>query len=213
MGSVRTEVPAPVQEPGEEVTAGRPAVFLDRDGTINEEVDFVRTPEQLTLIPGAADAIRTLNRFGFVTVVISNQSGVARGFLTEDDLTAIHARLTQELARVHARLDRIYYCPHHPTEGIPPYNIECECRKPAPGMLLDGERDLGIDLHRSFVVGDRVGDVLAGQAVGARTILVLTGYGRTALEEATRGQVTPDHIAPSITEAVRLIVGENGDHA
>lgn len=194
------------------MTVGRPAVFLDRDGTINEEVDFVRTADQLALIPGAGSAIRTLNRSGFLTVVISNQSGVARGFLTEEDLMVIHTRLTDELARQDAHLDRIYYCPHHPTEGIPPYRSVCECRKPAPGMLRAGELELGIDLSRSYVVGDRLGDVLVGQAVGATSILVLTGYGRTALDEASREQVTPDFVVPSIAEAVQIIVGKNGDH-
>ena len=194
------------------MTAGRPAVFLDRDGTINEEVDFVRTPDQLALIPGAGSAIHTLNQSGFLTVVVSNQSGVARGFLTEEDLTAIHARLADELARQDAHLDRIYYCPHHPTEGIAPYRSVCECRKPATGMLRAGEQDLGIDLSRSYIVGDRLGDVLVGQAVGATSILVLTGYGRTALDEASREHVTPDFVVPSIAEAVRIIVGTNGDH-
>lgn len=198
------------------MTGGRIAVFLDRDGTLNEEVDFLRTPDELQLIPGAASAVRTLNTLGTIICVISNQSGVARGFLTEDDLVAIHERLEEELRAGGARVDGIYYCPHHPTEGIPPYRVVCDCRKPQPGMLKQGEREWGIDLNRSFVVGDRIADVLAGQAVGATTVLVLTGYGRASAEECARGEATPDFIAPSIVEAVqfieRRISGDENDH-
>ena len=184
----------------------RVAAFLDRDGTINEEVDFLRSPDQLRLIPGAAAAIRALNDRGIITCVISNQSGVARGFLTEEDLVPIHAELHRELGRAGARVDRIYYCPHHPTEGIAPYRTACECRKPAPGMVLQGARELGLDPRRSFVVGDRIVDVQAGKAVGARTILVLTGYGARSVEECRAAGVQPDHVAPSLSGAVDFIL-------
>jgi len=198
------------------VTAQRRGVFLDRDGTINEEIDFLRTPDELRLIPGAGAAIRSLNERHLVTCVISNQSGVARGFLTEADLLPIHERLEQELGRDNARLDRIYYCPHHPTEGRPPYNIACECRKPKTGMLRKGAEEFGLDLKRSFVVGDRIVDVQAGQAVGATTILVLTGYGKTAAEECSTEGVRPDRTATSIVEAVDFILnridGERVSH-
>ncbi len=189
------------------------AVFLDRDGTINEEVEFLRTPDQLRLIPGAGAAIRTLNERGIPVCVISNQSGVARGFLTESDLVPIHARLERELSKDSARLDRIYYCPHHPTEGRPPYDVACPCRKPATGMLEQGARELDIDLTRSFVVGDRIVDVQAGKAVGATTILVMTGYGQNALEECRRDSVVPECVAPSIGEAIQFITGAMGDQA
>lgn len=198
------------------MTAQRRGVFLDRDGTINEEIDFLRTPDDLRLIPGAGAAIRSLNERHLVTCVISNQSGVARGFLTEADLLPIHERLEQELGRDNARLDRIYYCPHHPTEGRPPYNIACECRKPKTGMLRKGAEEFGFDLKRSFVVGDRIVDVQAGQAVGATTILVLTGYGKTAAEECSTEGVRPDRTATSIVEAVDFILnridGERVSH-
>jgi D-glycero-D-manno-heptose 1,7-bisphosphate phosphatase len=195
------------------VTTGRPAVFLDRDGTINEEVDFVCSPDELHLIPGAAGAIRRLNQAGLITCVISNQSGVARGLLTEEDLMRIHAKLEQDLQLEEARLDRIYYCPHHPTEGVPPYNISCTCRKPATGMLESGREEFSIDLKRSFVIGDRLADIGAGTAAGAQTILVLTGYGKKALEECRKAGITPDRILPSLAEAVEHILGENGSHA
>ncbi|MBP1654886.1 MAG: histidinol-phosphate phosphatase family protein [Bacteroidetes bacterium] len=190
----------------------RVAAFLDRDGTINEEVDFLRSPDQLRLIPGAAAAIRALNDRGIITCVISNQSGIARGFLTEEDLVPIHAELQRELGRAGARVDRIYYCPHHPTEGKPPYNIACGCRKPATGMLERGIGEMDIDPRRSFVVGDRIVDVQAGRALGATTILVLTGYGRTALEECRSRGVVPDQTAPSIVEAVEYIVSRLDHH-
>jgi D-glycero-D-manno-heptose 1,7-bisphosphate phosphatase len=183
------------------------AVFLDRDGTINEEVNFVRRAEQLVLIPGAAGAIRALNERGFLVCVISNQSGIARGFLTEDDLAPIHAHLREELSLAGAHVDRIAYCPHHPTEGMPPYNVTCRCRKPAPGMLEDAARELDIDLTRSFLVGDRLADIAAGKTAGTTAILVLTGYGRQAIAGLDgEGTVPPDCIAEDLTAAVEFII-------
>jgi len=192
------------------VTSRRAAVFLDRDGTINEEVDFVRTPGDLMLIPGAAAAVRRLNEAGLVTCVISNQSGVARGFYTEADLVGIHGKLERELAAGGGRIDRIYYCPHHPTKGMPPYDVVCECRKPAPGMLLRGAREFDVELSRSFVVGDRDVDVQAGKTVGARAILVLTGYGVKTREEIAGTGIVPDYVAADLSEAVTHILQEYG---
>jgi D-glycero-D-manno-heptose 1,7-bisphosphate phosphatase len=188
------------------VTEGRIAVFLDRDGTLNEEVNFVRSPEQFTMLPGAADAVGTLNRHGIIVCIISNQSGVARGFFTEEDLVPIHRKLEGELGRSGARIDRIYYCPHHPTEGKPPYNVVCSCRKPGIGMLQQAAREFGLDLQHSFVVGDRIVDIQAGRAAGATSILVLTGYGPHALEECREQGVTPDYIVRDIAEAAGIII-------
>ncbi len=185
---------------------GRIAAFLDRDGTVNEEVEWLRKPEQLRLIPGAGTAIRSLNDHGVITCIISNQAAIARGLLREADLPSIHARLHQELLSAGAKIDRIYYCPHHPTDGKPPYNVVCECRKPAAGMLRWGEAEMGIDLERSFVVGDRIVDIQAGKAVGATTVLVLTGCGRTSLAACIAAGVQPDFTAPSIVEAVDFIL-------
>jgi D-glycero-D-manno-heptose 1,7-bisphosphate phosphatase len=184
----------------------RRAVFLDRDGTLNVEVDFVRTPEELHVIAGAAAAVRKLNESGLRTFVISNQSGVARGFLSEADLVPIHAKLKDELQREGARIDRIYYCPHHPTEGIAPLNIECECRKPKPGMLVQAEREFDIDLQRSFLIGDSVVDMQAGNTVGATTILVQTGYGKRTLQTCKEQGISIAFIAESIAEAVEIIL-------
>ncbi|RPH36124.1 HAD family hydrolase [bacterium] len=182
------------------------AAFLDRDGTLNEEVNFVRTPEALELLPGAAASVRALNERGIIVCVISNQSGVARGFFTEEDLVPIHAKLERELDRAGAWIDHIYYCPHHPTEGKPPYNIVCACRKPETGMLRQAAQDFGLDLQRSFVVGDRIVDIQAGRAAGATTILVMTGYGPHALKECHERGIVPDVIAADIAEAVTIIM-------
>jgi D-glycero-D-manno-heptose 1,7-bisphosphate phosphatase len=212
VGGFRKEIHAAVSEPRQDVSRGRPAVFFDRDGTLNEEVEFLKSPDQLRLIPGAAHAVGKANAAGLQTCVISNQSGVARGFLTEADLLPIHAKLASELSREGARIDAIYYCPHHPTEGIPPYNVVCECRKPRPGMLRRAERELGIDLASSYVIGDRTVDVRAAQAVGGTGILVLTGYGLTAQEECRRDGIVPDHVAPSVAEAMEYVLADRRRH-
>lgn len=188
------------------MTSRRAAVFLDRDGTINEEVDFVRTPDELVLIPGAGDAVRRINKAGLVTCVISNQSGVARGFYTEADLAGIHAKFERDLAVAGGRIDRIYYCPHHPTRGVPPYDVVCECRKPAPGMLRQGAREFDVDLTRSFVVGDRDVDIQVARSVGAYAVLVLTGYGRKTREEIAGTDTVPDYVASDLPEAVTHIL-------
>ncbi|HEX7572346.1 MAG TPA: HAD family hydrolase [Bacteroidota bacterium] len=186
----------------------RPAVFFDRDGTLNEEVEFLSAPEQVRLIPGAGHAVRAVNENGFLAIVISNQSGIARGLFTEADLIPIHAKFQQELGASGARIDRIYYCPHHPTAGIPPYRVDCDCRKPRPGMLHRAEKEMGVDLSRSYVIGDRIVDVLAGRNAGAKGILVLTGYGTNSVGECREQGVVPDYIAPSVGEAVNFILNE-----
>jgi len=190
----------------------RSGVFLDRDGTLNVEVDFLRNPDQLRVIAGAAKAVRRLNDHELATCVISNQSGVARGFLTELDLVAIHSKLREELLNERAILDRIYYCPHHPTEGVEPYVVSCECRKPKPGMLLQGAREFNLDLQRSFVIGDSVVDMQAAQAVGATALLVQTGYGKKSLEQCTALKIPVARVVPSIVEAVDFILDHKGEH-
>ena len=185
---------------------GHAAVFFDRDGTLIEDVGYLRTAAGLRMIDGAPEAVRRLNSRGFLTFIISNQSGVARGFFTEEELAPIHARLEAELGTAGAHLDRIYYCPHHPTRGTPPYNVECTCRKPRTGMLDRAVEEFGVDLSRSFVVGDKFADVKAGQNAGARTVLVLTGYGPSAAQECRDAGITPDAVRPSIAEAVTFIL-------
>jgi D-glycero-D-manno-heptose 1,7-bisphosphate phosphatase len=175
---------------------------MDRDGTICEEVGYLDHPDRLRLLPRSAAAIKRINRSGFKAVVVTNQSGVARGYFPESMVHEIHAELKTLLAGEGARLDGIYYCPHHPEAG-------CDCRKPAPGMLRAAADDQGINLERSFVVGDKLSDVYAAHQVGARGILVLTGYGREENELLQRpGQKPPDYIAEDLYEAVEWILRE-----
>jgi D-glycero-D-manno-heptose 1,7-bisphosphate phosphatase len=179
-------------------------LFIDRDGTINTEVDFLTRPEDLHLIPNAAQAIREANSLGIKVFVITNQSGVARGLMSEDDVRNVHKQLEKLLAQHGARVDAIYYCPHHPEYGSAEYRKECTCRKPKTGMLEQAARDYGVNLRRSFVVGDRCIDMEAGENAGCGTILVLTGYGMTEREECgAHGSV--DYVAPDLYAAWQYI--------
>ncbi len=180
-------------------------IFIDRDGTINDEVEFLRTPEQLHLIPHSADAISQLNELGLRVFILTNQSGIARGILTEDELCGIHARLLQLLENQNARIDKIYYCPHHPEGSIESYRKVCECRKPKPGLFRRAAEEYNIDLSRSYVIGDKMIDIQAGNNCGARTILVLTGYGKTELEHCHRNSMRIDYIAEDLYEAVQFV--------
>jgi len=183
---------------------GRPAVFLDRDGTIIEDVDYLTRPDQLRLIPGAAAAIRQFNERNIPVVVVTNQSAVARGMLSEAGLAEIHERLRSMLAAEGARLDAIYYCPHHPDGSQAAYRRTCECRKPKAGMLLQAARDLNIDLTASIMIGDGLRDLEAGAAAGCRTlILVRTGHGA---QEETKLDTFPCRvtIAPDLPASLQL---------
>jgi D,D-heptose 1,7-bisphosphate phosphatase len=186
------------------------AVFLDRDGTINEEVGYLDSLDKLKIIPGAYEAIRLINESGMKVVVISNQAGVARGLFTEDFVKITHEYLQIALRQEGAYIDKFYYCPHHPNEGIEPYRQVCNCRKPATGMLLQAARDLNIDLIRSYLVGDRFNDMEAGKKIGVRGILVKTGFGQGLLQDDGPDEATPenkpDFIAADILEAVRWIL-------
>ena len=173
-------------------SSGRPAVFLDRDGTLVDELGFLDDPDRLRLLPGASEAVRRLNGAGFFVALVTNQSGIARGLFTEERLAAIHERLELVLAREGARLDAIAYCPHHPDEGEPPYRRRCVCRKPEPGLILQLLSRHGLDPAASWVVGDAVRDIQAGARaeLGGR-ILVATGKGE---DERLR---LPDDLASS----------------
>lgn len=154
------------------------AVFLDRDGTLNRYVGFLRTPKEFTLLPGVAEAIKAINASGYLAVVVTNQPVIARGEVTEDTLQTIHNKMETLLGSEGCFVDAIYYCPHHPHKGypgeIPELKIDCDCRKPKPGMLYKAAQDLNIDLHRSWMVGDSENDIAAGQAAGCKTALVGT---------------------------------------
>jgi D-glycero-D-manno-heptose 1,7-bisphosphate phosphatase len=181
----------------------RPAVFIDRDGTLTEEVGYVNHPARLKLLPRAAEAIRRLNAAGVAAVVVTNQAGVARGYFSEDVLHAVNDALRAQLARADARLDGLYACLHHPSEGSAPYRAQCECRKPKPGLLLRAADELGLDLGRSTMVGDKASDLVPGRTVGAAAVLVLTGYGLGEWEYRRRHfEVEPDHVADDLLDAV-----------
>ena len=189
----------------------RPAIFMDRDGTISEEVGYVNHLSRYRLLPRSLEAIRLINDAGLLAIVTTNQSGVARGYFSQDLVEAVHARLRYLAAGAGARLDAIYYCPHHPAEGSPPWRAACDCRKPKPGMILKAAREHGIDLERSYVVGDSVVDMEAGAAAGVRGILVLTGYGRGLVEHQKDLFPTPPaHTADDLLDAVRWILGRRG---
>jgi histidinol-phosphate phosphatase family protein len=182
------------------------AVFLDRDGVLNEEAGFIANPDDLRLLPGSAAAVRRLNRAGLLAVAVTNQAVVAHGECTENELKAVHTRLETLLGREGAYLDRIYYCPHHPDKGFPgerpELKIVCDCRKPAVGMLRRAERDMHIDLARSLLVGDRTSDILCARQAGVTSILTATGAGgrdRAYVAE-------PDYRAADLAAAVDIIL-------
>lgn len=188
------------------------AVFLDRDGTINEEVGYIDNLDKLKIIPRAYEAIRLINKSGMKVVVISNQAGVARELFTEEFLKATNDYLHAMLRQEGACIDGFYYCPHHPTVGKEPYLQVCGCRKPEPGMMLQAARDLDIDLTKSYIVGDRYNDMEAGKKIGVRGVLVKTGFGERLLQndgpDEAGPQNTPDFIAEDILEAVHWILSQ-----
>ena len=177
------------------------AVFLDRDGTINIEKDYLYQAEKFEFILGAPEAIRLLNQAGFMVVVVTNQSGVARGYYTEDDVEKLHLHIAAELERCGARVDAWLYCPHHPS-GRGSYALPCVCRKPLPGMLQEAARRYDIDLGSSTIIGDKQADIDAGKAAGSRTILVRTGYG--ANEEQLVGPDTV--VCDDLLSAVKYLL-------
>jgi len=188
----------------------RPAVFLDRDGTLTAEAEWVRSTADLVLLPSAAPAIAVLDRAGFAVVIATNQSAVARGFVTEAELAVIHAHMVRELEKGGGKIAGVYVCPHHPTEGFPPYRRDCECRKPKPGLLLAAARELGLDLARSFVVGDASRDLEAGAAAGVAGILVATGKGEAEFERLVVEKRAPERLEPDVLAAARRIVALQG---
>jgi D-glycero-D-manno-heptose 1,7-bisphosphate phosphatase len=183
-------------------------VFLDRDGTLNEQMGYINHLWRFHLLPGVAQAIRSLNEAGLPVVVVTNQSGLARGYFPESLLDEVHIEMHRLLALEGARLDGLYVCPHHPEAKEDRFRLDCNCRKPRPGLLERAARDLGLDLRRSYMVGDRWSDLRCGAAVGATTVLVLTGYGRGDAAWVGPGQsVQPDHVAEDLAGAARWILG------
>lgn len=184
----------------------RPAVFLDRDGVINEEIGHLTRADQLRLLPGASDAIKRLNDHDVPVVVVTNQSVVARGLCTEEDVIAVNRALDNLLSADGARIHSYYYCPHHPDAGTGKYLMDCECRKPKPGLLHRAARDMDLDLHRSIIVGDTITDLEAGWRAACSTVLVLTGYGIKTREGMVMAPGRPDHIASDLGDAVDWVI-------
>ncbi len=197
----------------------RPGVFLDRDGTINEDRGYIGDPADVVLIDGAAEAIRRLNRLGVPVIVLTNQSGIGRGYYNRTDLVAVNKRLSELLEEKGAHVDGIYWCPHRPDEN-------CECRKPGTKLLEDAADEHGIDLARSVMVGDKISDLELARRVGMKRVLVLTGYGELTLEEIRqgtggaeglsgfggdgRGLADLDLVATDISDAIDWILSEDG---
>jgi len=190
--------------------AARPAVFIDRDGTLTEEVGYVNHPRRLKLLPRSVEAIRRLNAAGVAAVVATNQAGVARGYFSEDVLHAVNDEMVAQLKRADAHLDGVYVCPHHPTEGTPPFRADCQCRKPRPGLILRAAAELGLDLTASAVVGDKASDLLVARAIGVPGVLVLTGYGLGEWEYGRASlPVLPDHVADDLLAAVEWFLARS----
>jgi len=175
------------------------AVFLDRDGTINEENNFISNPDEVVLIPKSAEAIRELNQRAIKVFVISNQSGIARGYFSENDLQKVNQRLLHLLKKENAFVDKIYYCPHVDEDN-------CDCRKPKPGMLKQAEQEFNIDLKNSYVIGDRFVDVDAGKNISAKTILVKTGYGEQSFKWGKENNQHADFTAQNLFEGIQWIL-------
>lgn len=190
---------------------GCPAVFVDRDGCLTEEVGYVNHVSRVRLLPRTTQAIRRLNQAGVAAIMVTNQSGIAKGYFTEEVLNAVNAEMVRQLAAGGARLDGLYVCTHHPDEGVPPYRAACDCRKPRPGLLRRAAADLGLDLPASVVVGDKISDVTTARAVGAAGVLVLTGYGRGEWEHRRHLWVDkPDHVAEDLLDAVEWALARRG---
>ena len=183
------------------------AVFLDRDGTINEQMGYINHLDRLVILPGVGRAIRRLNHTGLAVVVVSNQSGVARAYFPIQLVDLVNREMRHRLAQTGAELDGIYYCPHHPRAELEEYRQSCTCRKPGPGLFERAAADLHLDLARSYVVGDRSTDIKAGLNIGARSVLVLTGYGKGELEHVLPGlDYGPDYVAKDLETAADWII-------
>ncbi len=182
------------------------AVFLDKDGTLIEDVPYNVNPDLMRLTSGAVEGLRSLHAAGYKLIIISNQSGVARGYFPEEALLAVEARSRQMLAEMGVVLTGFYYCPHHPDGPVPGYNINCCCRKPEPGLILDAAKEHDIDLASSWFIGDILNDVEAGRRAGCKTVLIDNGNETEWILSPLR---LPHYIAADLADAARIIGGES----
>lgn len=182
-------------------------VFLDRDGTMNREVHYLYRTEELELLPGVSEAIALLKQCGYRIVVVTNQAGVARGYYTEEDVKKLHAYMNQELEKNGAAVDAFFYCPHHPEHGVGVYKMVCHCRKPETGMFEQAEQLYLVDREHSWMIGDKLLDILAGQNYGVRTALVGTGYGsQVHKEQMEKGEQPYDIYGETLMDAAEAII-------
>ena len=188
------------------------AVFIDRDGTISEEVGYINHASRFNLFPYSAAAIKHLNDNGWLAIITTNQAGVARGYFSEEMIKAVHKRMNDGLEAGGARLDAVYYCAHHPSLGDTPYRLDCDCRKPKPGLITRAAREFDINLDESWMVGDRYSDIEVARNAGVKSAFVLSGYGRGEWEhQRETWSLQPDLVSENLLEAVDFIVADRGN--
>lgn len=178
------------------------AVFFDRDGVINKEIGYLDSPDKVEIIPGVSEAIKLLNENDFIVIIITNQSGIARGYFTENTLIEINNYIKSELEKQQAKIDAIYFCPHHPDDN-------CQCRKPKIGLIKKAEIEMGIDLARSYLIGDKITDIETGVNAKLKSILLLTGYGKQEKEKLKDSGIEVDYIAKDPLSAIEWILKES----
>jgi D-glycero-D-manno-heptose 1,7-bisphosphate phosphatase len=182
------------------------AVFLDRDGTLNEDAGYPGNFGQITVYAGSYEAVRSLNEAGLLAIVVSNQSGVGRGFFGEAEVRIIHREMAAAFAARGARIDAFYFCPHFEGSADPRFDVACDCRKPQPGLALRAAADFGIDLAGSYMIGDKPDDIAFARKIGAASVLVLTGQGRDSRRRLRAAGLEPDHVAAGVLTAARWII-------
>jgi len=182
------------------------AVFLDRDGTINRDVGYPDSFSLIEIFPYSFEAIKKINEGGLLAVIVTNQSGIGRGLIEEKNIHEIHRKIRESFAKHGARFDGIYYCPHYPSSTNPKYRKDCPCRKPNPGMAHRAAKELNIDITNSYMVGDKVEDILFGLNIKATSILLLTGYGQKSLKKLKSQMIKPAYVASDLLDAVNWIL-------
>ncbi|MBN1627855.1 MAG: HAD family hydrolase [Deltaproteobacteria bacterium] len=189
------------------MTSKKPAVFIDRDGTVNEQMGYINHPDRFIILPGVAEAFRILNKNGFLAIIVSNQSGVARGYFPFELVDDIHALMRGYLKKEDAAVDGIYFCPHHPRGAVPEYSVDCDCRKPKTGLIKKACEQFDIDMSRSYMVGDHYTDMELADRAALKGILVKTGYGRGVMEyNLPKMTFKPSYIAEDLLDAVKWIM-------